>query len=115
MSPDSGSIAGGTTVTITGTGLAHATVVRFGGVDGTITADSATQLTVTSPPSTSTVDFISGPQLTATGTSTVDVTVTTPAGTSHPTAADHFTYVAQLPAVSRGIPEAAAAPRAGPR
>src|SRR5580692_4176274 len=56
VSPDSGSIAGGTTVTITGTGLAHASVVRFGGVAGTITADSATQISVTSPASTSTVD-----------------------------------------------------------
>ena len=100
VSPDSGSIAGGTTVTITGTGLAHAAVVRFGGVAGTITADSATQITVTSPPSTSTVDFVSGPRLAATGTSTVDVTVTTPAGTSHPTGADRFTYVAQPPAVA---------------
>ena len=100
VSPDSGSAAGGTTVTITGTGLAHATVVRFGGVAGTITADSATQITVTSPPSASTVDFVSGPRLAATGTGTVDVTVTTPEGTSHPTAADHFTYTASLPTVS---------------
>jgi hypothetical protein len=100
VSPDSGSTAGGTTVTITGTGLAHATVVRFGGAAGTITADSATRITVTSPPSTSTADVIdgSGPQLAAThtdtDTDTVDVTVTTAAGTSHPTTADHFTYVA---------------------
>ena len=57
VSPASGSTAGGTTVTITGTGLAHATVVRFGGVAGTITADSATRITVTSPPSASTVDI----------------------------------------------------------
>ena len=54
MSPASGSTAGGSTVTITGTGLAGATVVRFGGVAGTITADSGTQITVTSPPSTGT-------------------------------------------------------------
>jgi hypothetical protein len=100
VSPDSGSIAGGTTVTITGTGLAHASVVRFGGVAGTITADSATQITVTSPASTSTVDFVSGARLAATGASTVDVTVTTPAGTSHPAAADRFTYIAQQPAVT---------------
>ena len=54
MSPASGSTVGGSTVTITGTGLAGATVVRFGGVAGTITADSGTQITVTSPPSTGT-------------------------------------------------------------
>ena len=39
-------------MTITGTGLAGATVVRFGAAAGTITADSATQITVTSPPRT---------------------------------------------------------------
>src|SRR5580693_6610845 len=63
VSPDSGSTSGGTAVTITGTGLAHATVVRFGGVAGTITADSATQITVTSPPSASTAALVSGPRL----------------------------------------------------
>jgi eukaryotic-like serine/threonine-protein kinase len=95
VSPDSGSTAGGTTVTITGTGLAHATAVRFGGVAGTITADSATQVTVTSPPSASTADVIDGPGPRLAAADTVDVTVTTAAGTSHPTAADHFTYVAR--------------------
>jgi hypothetical protein len=108
VSPDSGSTSGGTAVTITGTGLAHATVVRFGGVAGTITADSATQITVTSPPSASTAALVSGPRLAATGTGTVDVTVTTPEGTSHPTAADHFTYTASLPAVSGVAPNSGA-------
>ena len=56
MSPVSGTTVGGNTVTITGTGLARATVVRFGGVDGTIISDSDTQITVTSPPRTGTVD-----------------------------------------------------------
>ena len=55
VSPASGSTAGGNTVTITGTGLADATVVRFGRAAGTITADSSTQITVTSPPSTGVV------------------------------------------------------------
>ena len=54
MSPASGSTVGGSTVTITGTGLADAKIVRFGGVDGTIITDSGTQITVTSPPSTGT-------------------------------------------------------------
>jgi len=48
VSPASGSTVGGSTVTITGTGLAGATVVRFGGVAGAITSDSDTQITVTS-------------------------------------------------------------------
>jgi hypothetical protein len=63
-------------VTITGTGLAGATGVRFGGAAATITADSSTQITVTTPP----------------GTGTVTITVTTPAGTSKITAAGHYTY-----------------------
>jgi len=63
-------------VTITGTGLAGATGVRFGTAAATITADSSTQITVTSPP----------------GAGTVTITVTTPAGTSKTSAASHFAY-----------------------
>jgi serine/threonine protein kinase len=105
VSPASGTTTGGTTVTITGTGLNGATVVRFGGVAGTITADSATQITVASPPRTVTAAAItadSPAQTTATGTGagTVDVTVTTAGGTSHPTAADRFTYTAARPAIT---------------
>src|SRR5580704_14295151 len=118
VSPASGSTVGGSTVTITGTGLSHATVVRFGGVAGTIAADSDTQITVTSPPSTGTVDITattaaipadSGTQITGTGTDTgtgtVDITVTTPDGTSHPTTADHYTYTAPRPAVTGVSPD----------
>ena len=76
VSPPSGSIAGGTGVTITGTGLSGATGVSFGGTPATVTADSGTQITVISPP----------------GKGTVDITVTTPAGTSAATAADNFAY-----------------------
>ena len=101
VSPAGGSTAGGTAVTITGTGLAGATAVRFGGVAGTITADSATWITVTSPPSAGTVPgTTAGPGTQTTGAGTVDITVTTPAGTSHPTAAGHYTYTAPRPAVT---------------
>ena len=62
-------------MTITGTGLAGATGVRFGGAVASLTADSSTQVTVTSPP----------------GTGTVTITVTTPAGTSK-TTEGHYTY-----------------------
>ena len=79
VSPAGGSTAGGTTVTITGTGLAGATGVRFGATAGVITADSGTQITVTSPP----------------GKGTVTLTVTTPAGTSPVTAAGRFAYTAR--------------------
>jgi serine/threonine-protein kinase len=91
VSPASGGTAGGSTVTITGTGLGGATVVRFGAAPGTITADSATQITVTTPPSASTA---------GTGAGIVDVTVTTPGGTSRHTAADHYAYTASAPAIT---------------
>jgi len=77
ISPSSGTTAGGTAVTISGTNLAGATGVSFGGVGGTITADSSTQITVVSPP----------------GKGTVNITVTTAAGTSAITAACQYTYI----------------------
>jgi len=90
ISPTSGSVAGGDTVTVTGSGLTGATGVNF----GTVAAQNLgpvgdTQLTVTSP------------QAAAAGT--VDVRVTTPAGTSAPTPADQFTYVAAAAATVTGI------------
>jgi serine/threonine-protein kinase len=81
LSPSSGTTAGGTAVTITGTNLSGATGVSFGGAAATITADSSTQITVTSPA----------------GTGTVSVTVTTPGGSA---AAGKFTYVTPPPAIS---------------
>ena len=68
VSPSSGPAAGGTSVTVSGTNLTGATAVDFGTANpGTsITAVTATSLTVTSPA----------------GTGTVNVTVTTPNGTS---------------------------------
>src|SRR6185437_16476602 len=91
VSPASGSTVGGSRVTLTGTGLAGATVVRFGRVGGTIISDSGTQLVVTSPPRTGTAG--SGAAA-GTGAGTVDITVTTRFGTSGVTVADHFTYTA---------------------
>jgi serine/threonine-protein kinase len=76
ISPRGGGTAGGTTVSITGIGLAGATGVRFGSADATIVADSSTQITVTTPP----------------GTGTVPITVTTPAGTSSSVPVGRFTY-----------------------
>jgi len=78
VSPANGSSAGGTSVTITGTNLSSATAVKFGAVSGTITANTATSITVTSP---------------AGSVSTVDVTVTTLGGTSATSAADKFSYL----------------------
>ena len=79
VSPASGLMAGGETVTVTGSGFTNATKVSFGTVTTTnLTVASDTQLTVPSPA--------------ATTSGTVDVTVTTPAGTSAISAADQFTY-----------------------
>ena len=89
ISPDSGSTTGGTTVSITGTGLADATLVTFGGVAGRTKADSNTQITVISPP----------------GTGTVTVTVTTTAGTSQATAVSQYTYTAAPPTVTGISPD----------
>lgn len=68
ISPNQGSTGGGTTVTITGTNLSGATAVNFGSKPATITANTATSVTVVSP----------------SGSGTVNVTVTTPGGTSNP-------------------------------
>ena len=78
VSPTSGALAGGTTVTITGTNLAGASQVKFGSVAATIKSNTPTQIIVTSPA----------------GTGTVDIIVTDPGGTSTASAADKFTYVA---------------------
>lgn len=51
IDPTSGSVAGGTEVTITGTHFTDATAVHFGAVDATsFTVDSDTQITAVSPP-----------------------------------------------------------------
>ncbi|MFF7459735.1 IPT/TIG domain-containing protein [Kitasatospora sp. NPDC008115] len=89
VAPDHGPLAGGTTVTITGTNLTGATAVNFGAVAATaFTVDSDTQITATVPAASA-----AGP---------VDVTVTTPGGTSAP---GKFTYDAPAPAVSGIAPD----------
>ena len=84
ISPASGPAAGGTLVTITGTGFTGATAVDFGTTAATgVTVVSATTITADSPA----------------GTGTVDVTVISPAGTSPVSPADQFKYVAVPPKV----------------
>jgi hypothetical protein len=81
VDPKSGTPAGGTSVVITGSDLANASAVDFGGIPATVTADSATSITATSPP----------------GTGTVDITVTTPDGTSATSTADQYSYALTVP------------------
>ena len=77
VSPASGVPAGGTRVTVTGSGFTGAAGVAFGRIQATsFTTNSDTQITVTSPP----------------GTGTDDVVVTTTKGISATSAADQFTY-----------------------
>jgi IPT/TIG domain. len=85
ISPSSGFADGGTTVTITGTGLSNVTAVKFASTNATaFTTNSATLLTATSP--------------TGLVGQTVDITVTTPGGTSATSSADQFTYTLQYQA-----------------
>jgi hypothetical protein len=77
IEPTTGPAAGGTSVTITGTGFIGATAVRFGSNNAaSFTVNSATSITAVSPAAAG----------------TVDVTVTTPNGTSPTSEADQFTY-----------------------
>lgn len=77
VSPASGPATGGSVVTIAGAGFVTGAVVDFGSTPATsVTVNSASSITATSPP----------------GSGAVDVTVNTYAGISAATAADKFTY-----------------------
>jgi hypothetical protein len=86
ISPNTGSPAGGMTVTITGTHLSGATRVSFGGTSAGFEVNGDTSITATSPGTAE--------------TGRVDVTVTTTGGTSVRTTADRFTYAAVRPVVT---------------
>ncbi|WP_170990166.1 IPT/TIG domain-containing protein, partial [Aquamicrobium sp. LC103] len=75
ISPDTGPMAGGTSVTITGTDLTGATAVTFGAVPAAIDTVTATQITAVTP---------------AGSAGAADVMVTTPGGSA--TLNDGFTY-----------------------
>jgi len=87
LKPNKGPVAGGTTVTITGTNFPKASAVKFGSTNATsFTVNSATSITAMSP--------------TATAAAIVDVTVTTPSGTSLITKPDRFYYVPTVTGLS---------------
>jgi hypothetical protein len=93
VAPATGPTAGGTAVTITGTGFTGATDVDFGATPAaSFTVDNDTTITATSP---------------AHAAGTVDVSVTTVGGTSASTANDDFTFedeevVCSSPCISIG-------------
>jgi hypothetical protein len=89
VSPNTGTTAGGGTVTITGTHFTGATAVNFGTVAAAgFTVNSDTSITATAPPEAA---------------GTVDVTVTTAGGTSATSSADHFTVTATSAPVVSGV------------
>ena len=86
ISPSSGPLAGGTSVTITGSGFTGATKVAFGGVAATsFNVVSATQITAVSPAQAAGSHYI---------------VVTGPGGTSPTVAAAIFTYKPPAPAIT---------------
>ncbi|MEU7628764.1 IPT/TIG domain-containing protein [Nocardia sp. NPDC049220] len=85
LSPTSGPTTGGTSVTITGTGLTGPATVKFGATATTFTLDSATQITAVAP---------------AGSPGAVQVTVTNSGGTSNGLP---YTYLA-VPALNNVIP-----------
>lgn len=96
VSPNIGTTAGGTNVTITGTGFeVNNTTVDFGTTPGFVTAVTTTQITVTTPPNAT-----AGP---------VGVTVTTP-NNGTITAGAAFTY--RVPGVAPAL--SAISPTSGP-
>ncbi len=78
LAPTTGLAAGGTSVTITGTGFTGASAVKFGSTPAaSFKVSSWTSITAVSPPGTS---------------GSIDVTVTTPAGTSVTSSADLYLF-----------------------
>ena len=90
LTPTQGPVSGGTTVTLTGTGLTGATAVSFGGVAATsFTVNSATQITAVTPPHTA---------------GAAAVTVTTPGGTSNPDNPSAYFFYAASPSLTTVTP-----------
>ncbi len=91
LSPNFGSVAGGTFVTLLGSGFTRATAVTFGGQAAQFDVVSDGRIAAVSPPAPG-----GTPQA-------VDVIVTTPIGTSTAVPQDGFTYAAS-PVVSQLMP-----------
>ena len=98
LSPNNGPAAGGTSVSITGTGFISGTTVKFGEVAGSgVTIHSSTSITATSPK----------------GSGTVNVTVHNSNGTSAAVAGDQFAYDPVLSGPWLGVDGSSGAAGAG--
>ena len=103
VSPASGSVSGGTTVTITGTNFAAGDTVAFGGSAATgVTVNSATSITANAPAGNA--QNVGG---------TVDVTVTGSGSTSPTSPADEFTYLVTSSTYSITLAASTTAPAVG--
>jgi hypothetical protein len=91
LSPSFGSVAGGTFITLQGSGFTNATAVAFGGQAAKFEVVSDARIVAVSPPAPG-----GNAQI-------VDIIVTTPIGTSTAVPPDGFTYAAS-PAVSQLAP-----------
>jgi len=90
VSPNSGPLAGGTNVTISGSGFTGATAVVFGANPAaSFTFVSASQITAVSP------SGVAG---------AINVRVTTPEGTSAIAAGNQFTYLSDAPTITAVAP-----------
>ncbi|MGH9281686.1 MAG: virginiamycin B lyase family protein, partial [Acidimicrobiales bacterium] len=90
VAPDEADPVGGIQVTVSGSGFTTASSVRFGDAEAPFNTDSDTQITVTSVPPHE-------------GDGVVDVVVTAEHGTSAPSAASRFTYLAR-PVITGIVP-----------
>jgi hypothetical protein len=89
VAPNKGSTGGGTSVTVTGTGFAGVTAVRFGSASAaSYVVNSPRSITATSPPETAAI---------------VDVTVTTPNSTSPFSTKDRFKFAPTVTNLSPNI------------
>ena len=103
VSPASGSVSGGTAVTVTGTNFATGDTVAFGGSAATgVVVNSATSITANAPAGNA--SKVGG---------TVDVTVTGPGGTSPVSPADEFTYLVSSSTYSISLSASTTAPAVG--
>ncbi|HLJ95811.1 MAG TPA: IPT/TIG domain-containing protein, partial [Gemmataceae bacterium] len=86
LSPATGLNLGGYRVTVVGSNFSKATAVSFGGKSVSFSVDSDSRISIFDAP--------------AHAAGVVDITVTTPSGTSATSAADQFTYLAPVPAIT---------------